>query len=69
MNNSKAEEAIRLLFLAEDKIRESDFTGLLEENDAGYREKAVEHIKKAAQYIDEMRAAEDRQTKEYASKI
>lgn len=62
MNNEKAEEAIRLLFQVEDLIKTSDFTGLLEENDKGYRERAVSHIKKAAAEIDAMRQAEEKQT-------
>lgn len=62
MENNKAAEAIRQLFATEDLIRESDFTGLLEENDNGYRERAVEYIKKAAQEIDAMRQAEDKQS-------
>lgn len=62
MNNQKAELAIAKLFEVEDLIKTSDFTGLLEHNDTGYRERAVEHIKKAAQEIDAMRQAEDKQT-------
>ncbi len=61
MNNEKAEQAIRQLFAVEDLIKESDFTGLLEENDQGFRERAVSHIKKAAEEIDNMRNAEDKQ--------
>ena len=61
MQNHKAQEAINLLSQAEDVIRVSDFTGLLEENDTGFRERAVEHIEKATAEIVSMMAAEDKQ--------
>lgn len=61
MSNIKAEQAIAKLFKVEDAIKVSDFTGLLEENDNGYRERAIEHIKKATQEIDAMMAAEEKQ--------
>lgn len=64
MNNEKAERAIRELFAVEDLIKEQDFTGLVEENDKGFRERAIECIKKAALEIDAMRNAEDEQAKE-----
>ena len=62
MSNQKADKAINDLFRVEDLIKTQDFTGLLEQNDTGYRERAIEHIKKAAQEIDAMREAEEKQT-------
>lgn len=61
MSNEKAAAAIAKLFEVEDSVKASDFTGLVEENDNGYRERAVEYIKKAAAEIDAMRQAEEKQ--------
>lgn len=58
--NTKAERAIKQLFETEDLIKESDFMGLNAEYDTGFRQRAIEHIKRAAEEIDAMMAKEER---------
>lgn len=55
------DEAINKLDQVTNQIKASDFTGLLEENDEGYREKAIENIKKAQESLAAIYNAEKRQ--------
>lgn len=68
-NTVSIQEAINSLNAVIEEVKASDFMGLLEENDRGYRERAVLHIETAILDLAEIAYAEYRQTQEHFASI